>query len=235
MTLTLDMRQRIGLELTPDAIARVETARELLHEVAEASTKDWNADRDQIMTNPESDLNPQQKRHLQPIQGPAAILTLALYWLNYGLVRLLFRLRIEEPQALPDGPFVMAPNHTSYLDPLIIAAALSPKRLRSSFWVAWVGAAFSNSLLRAISRLAQAVPIDPARGAISSLAVGAAILKKQHNLIWFPEAARSVDGELKPLRPGLGILLENFPVPVVPALGKSLTLASGSERREGLE
>jgi 1-acyl-sn-glycerol-3-phosphate acyltransferase len=34
--------------------------------------------------------------------------------------------------------------------------------------------------------------------------------------VWFPEGHRSHTGELQPFRPGIGVLLDRFPVPVVP-------------------
>jgi long-chain acyl-CoA synthetase len=62
------------------------------------------------------------------------------------------------------------------------------------------------------------VPIDPRRGAASSLALGAAVLKRNEALVWFPEGQRSPDGSLQPFRPGLGLLLQHYPVPVVPVV-----------------
>jgi long-chain acyl-CoA synthetase len=35
-------------------------------------------------------------------------------------------------------------------------------------------------------------------------------------MIWYPEGGRSKTGELQPLKPGTGLLLEHYPVPVVP-------------------
>jgi long-chain acyl-CoA synthetase len=99
---------------------------------------------------------------------------------------------------------------------LVIAAALDWSLLRRTYWSGWTGWAFRNPFTRAVSRLAQAVPIDPDRAIVSSLAFSAAVLKRQKNLIWFPEGQRSPNGELQPFRPGIGILLDHFQVPVVP-------------------
>src|SRR6185295_1606952 len=57
---------------------------------------------------------------------------------------------------------------------------------------------------------------DPRRGAMSSLALGAAILKRGDSLAWFPEGERARDGKLKPFRPGIGLMLHRYAVPVVP-------------------
>src|SRR5205807_4449529 len=58
--------------------------------------------------------------------------------------------------------------------------------------------------------------IDPSRAAISSLAFGAAVLKDGQNVIWYPEGQRSLTGELQPFKPGIGVLLHEYRVPVVP-------------------
>ena len=76
--------------------------------------------------------------------------------------------------------------------------------------------AFANPLYRLVSRLSQAVPIDSHRAVFSSLAFGAAVLERQNNLVWSPEGHRSPTGKLQPFKPGLGMLLSRFPVPVVP-------------------
>jgi long-chain acyl-CoA synthetase len=78
--------------------------------------------------------------------------------------------------------------------------------------------AFSGPVRRLVSRTAQVVPIDPHRGALSSLAFAGAVLDRGHGLIWFPEGGRSPTGELQPFRAGIGLLLKYFPVPVLPAV-----------------
>jgi long-chain acyl-CoA synthetase len=76
--------------------------------------------------------------------------------------------------------------------------------------------AFGNQLTRLVSRLAQAVPVESDRSGVSSLAFGAAALERGKSLIWFPEGQRSHGGELQPFKPGVGLLLDHFRVPVVP-------------------
>ena len=60
------------------------------------------------------------------------------------------------------------------------------------------------------------VPIDPGRAGLSNLAFGAAVLRRGQNLVWFAEGERSPTGSLQPFKPGMGILLSYYPVPVVP-------------------
>lgn len=217
LNISLEMAQRTGAEITEQAIARVSTVRDLLAELAgggeaKGLTQDW-------IDNPESALSEEEKRWLRPLGTVSRAFSLALYWINYVLMGALFRLRCSGLESLPrQGPYIIAPNHTSFLDPLALAASLDPGLLRRTYWAGWTGIVFKGPIRRALARLAQAVPIDPRRGAASSLALGAAVLKRKEALVWFPEGQRSPDGSLQPFRPGLGLLLQHYPVPVVPVV-----------------
>jgi long-chain acyl-CoA synthetase len=216
LNLTLEIRQRAGVELSDEAIGRIETVRDLLREVA-GQGGTGGAAPEALLERPEEALSDRQKRWLEPLGPVQAALAWGLYAMNRGLMRGLFRLRVEGLEHLPDrGPFLLAPNHVSYLDSFALAAALGYPRLRQTYWAGWTGAAFGNPLSRLFSRLAQIVPIDPQRGVVSSLALGAAVLKRGRNLVWYPEGQRSPTGALQPFKPGVGLLLAHFRVPVVP-------------------
>jgi long-chain acyl-CoA synthetase len=129
-----------------------------------------------------------------------------------------FRVRARGLESLLQSrQFVLAPNHVSLLDPFAIAAVLPFSVLRRTYFAGWTGMAFRNAFFRSVSRLAQAVPIDPERAVSSSLAFGAAVLKRGNNLIWFPEGERSRSGQLQGFKPGVGMLLDHYQVPVIPA------------------
>jgi long-chain acyl-CoA synthetase len=137
--------------------------------------------------------------------------------LNRFLLKILFPIRVDGLENIPqEGPWVLAPNHLSVLDPLLVAAVLDYDRLRRTFWAGWKGIVFSNRFFRFISRLSQTFPIDPMGAPIPSLALGALVLREGGNLIWFPEGRRSPDGKLLPFQSGLGLLLNYFSVPLVP-------------------
>jgi long-chain acyl-CoA synthetase len=141
-----------------------------------------------------------------------------MFFVNRMLMLGPFRMRVEGLENLPHkGPFIIAPNHVSYLDAFAVAAALHHSVLRRTYWAGWTGAAFGNPLTRLISRLAQVVPVDPGRPGLSSLAFGAAVLRRGQNLVWFAEGERSPTGSLQPFKAGVGMLLGYYPVPIVPA------------------
>lgn len=214
LNLTLEIRQCAGVELAEQAIARIETVRDLLHEVSEAHAGPPKAT---WLDDPESALSERQLRWLKPqstaMRGTARL----LYALDSALCRTLFQLRVKGLELLPSQePFVLIPNHLSFLDPPILAAAIGYQRMRDTYWGGWTGVMTTNPINRLLSRLAQVVPIDPDRALFSSLAFGAAVLKRGKNLVWFPEGGISRSGSLRPFKTGIGLLLERFETLAVP-------------------
>jgi long-chain acyl-CoA synthetase len=216
--LTLEIAEGTGVELSEEAIGSIYTVRDLLEGVAEqAETVGGSVPQALPLEQPEEVLSDEQKQWLRPLGPLESAVARGMFALDRALARRVFHLRVEGIEHLPEaGPFVITPNHISFLDPFALAAALDYPRLRRTYWAGRVGAAFGNPLTRRISRLAQAFPIDSHRAVFSSLAFGAAVLGSRRNLIWFPEGHRSPTGELQAFKPGIGMLLNRYPVPVVP-------------------
>ncbi|MBV8223821.1 MAG: 1-acyl-sn-glycerol-3-phosphate acyltransferase, partial [Verrucomicrobia bacterium] len=177
-------------------VLRNGTLRDLLREVSEAAA---GARAVPWLEDPERALSDEQKRWLNP-HGPLAFAVAAsLYAFNWVFVRAWFRLRVKGLAHLPEQqPFVLIPNHLSYLDPQVIAGALRFGQLRRTYW----GVSTANPFHRLFGRLGQVVPIDPEQALFSSLAFGAAVLKRGHHLVWFAEGALSPTGMLQPFKPG---------------------------------
>lgn len=228
LNLTLEIQQQSGVELTEEAIGRIETVRDLLREVNEgaavAQTTSW-------LANPEAALPENQKRWLAPQSRILRAMAWLLFVLDRVLVNLLFRPRVTGLENLPVGePFVLTPNHLSYLDPPALAAVLGYHRLRDTYWAGWTGVMTTNVFTRLLSRLARVVPVDPERAILSSLVMGAIVLKRGKNLVWFPEGGIAREGKLLPFRPGIGVLLEKYQTLIVPVVlsGTNEALPPGS-------
>src|SRR5438552_391339 len=213
LNLTLEIGESSGVELSEEAIARIETVRDLLREVTEGG----EGEAVDPLKNPDEVLDENQMQWLEPLGPVAAGTARFLYAVNRVLMRLLFRVRAEGLEYLPqDRQWILTPNHVSYLDPFAIAALLDWRQLRKTHWAGWTGIIFANPLMRFLSRLGKILPIEPTRAARSSLAFGAIILKKKKNLVWFPEGERSANGKLQQFKPGIGMLLEHFPTSAIP-------------------
>jgi len=215
LNLSLEIRERVGVELDDEAIGRVESVRDLLREVSAGQAIGEKGKH--FLDEPEQALSESQKVFLEPHGNIRAAIARSGYASNRRLMSLAFGVEAKGVDRLPDQQFIITPNHASFLDPFAIAAALDWKTLRRLYWGGFTGIAFTNPLTRALSRLAKVAPIDPQRGIISSLAFAAAVLEKGYNLVWFPEGERSPDGDLKDFKPGIGLLLTRYPVAVVPA------------------
>lgn len=213
LNLTLEIAESSGVELTDEAIARTETVRDLLHEVTEGS----EGESVDPLKKPDEVLDEKQTQWLEPLGPVAATTARFLYAVNRVLMRVIFRLRVEGFEHLPEHEqWVLTPNHASYLDPFAIAALLDWNQLRKTYWAGWTGIVLANPLMRFLSRLGKILPVEPMRAARSSLAFGATILKNKKNLVWFPEGGLSASGELQDFKPGIGMLLEHFPARVIP-------------------
>ena len=213
LNLTLEIAQASGIDITEEAIVRIDTVRDLLREVLEAG----EGGAIDPLAQPDAILSEQQKRWLRPL-GPLMNLTArGIYASGRGLMRLLFRVRVEGVENLPnDKPWALTPNHTSYLDGLVLANALRWPQLRNTYWAGWTGIVSANVFMRFLSRLGRILPVEPSRAARTGLALGAIVLRNGKNLVWFPEGGLSASGELREFKPGIGMLLERFPTVAIP-------------------
>jgi long-chain acyl-CoA synthetase len=133
------------------------------------------------------------------------------------LFKVLFRLEALGLENLPrEGPFLICPNHLSYIDPLVVLATLPYRFFKRVFFV---GAAefFVSPHMRLLARVADIFPVDPDAHLLRAMRVGAAGLRGGRILCIFPEGARSFDGRLGPFKKGAAILARELDVPLVPA------------------
>jgi len=157
------------------------------------------------------------ERWLAPTGTFLTALSFVLYALNWLVMRGLFRVRFTGVERLPEtGPFLITPNHVSYLDGLAIAAALPWRRLRHLYWAGDVLRLFSNPLARLFSRAMHLFPVD-SRHPSAALEIATRVLKAGDVQVWFPEGWRSPDGRLQRFLPGIGQLLLRSGAPAVPA------------------
>ena len=207
LDVTLALQRELGVALTEEQVARSFTIRDLLREAVAAAPSQ----------SPVPGLSVRNETWLEPY-GPGAR---AMRIMGEAFVRMMmgtvFSLRVVGRDTLPEPPFLICPNHVSYLDAFALAASIPHRKLQSVYWAGWTGALFSSPLQRVFSRAAQVIPIDPDHAAAAGIALGAAVLGRGQSLVWFPEGGLSPDGLLQPFQPGIGVLLEGHPVSVVPA------------------
>ena len=223
---TLALQSETGIALEESDIARIETVRDLLRAATAADARGAPAgtgpggepaDLDTLLADPESLLDDTQRAALEAPQGIRRLTGTLVRSLVRGGMRLLFRPRVSGRERVPDhGPCILAPNHLSVLDPLVVLAALDTETARGLWWGGWTGLLFKRPWTRFLSRSLQVLPVDPLGAPRSSLALGAAALARGRMLVWFPEGARSLDGELQTFRSGVGRLARSRDLELVP-------------------
>ena len=202
---TLAMQESLQIALKDTAVARILTLRDLVREAMTAAAAR------PLRAAPRS-----EPSRLPSFGSLDALAHRLLYILTRTIMRAVFHARAEGIERIPDDPFVLCPNHASYLDPFAVAAVLPYRKVRRIHWGGWTGVLSNTSLRRAFSRIARVLPVDPDRAAVASLDLASAVLAGGENLVWFPEGERSRDGKLGPFRAGIGLLIERTRARVIP-------------------
>lgn len=136
----------------------------------------------------------------------------AVYWAARFIARLLFRFRmLHRERMINEGPAILASNHQSYLDPPLVGNAAR----RPIFFLARKTLMDVPVLGRILPKL-NVIPVDQEGSDRSALKALIRILKSREAVLVFPEGSRTLDGELQPALPGVGLVIAKTLAPVVP-------------------
>jgi 1-acyl-sn-glycerol-3-phosphate acyltransferase len=113
------------------------------------------------------------------------------------------------------APFLICPNHQSFLDPILVCSTYPYRVLKKTFHV---GASeyWANFFSAQIARLLNIVPVDPDTNLMKAMRAGAAGLNAGRILNIYPEGERSFDGLLHQFKKGAAILALELNLPIVP-------------------
>ena len=138
-------------------------------------------------------------------------------FLGSRLVRLLLgRMTVSGLEHVPaNGPFLICPNHQSFIDPICLCAVVRYRTFANQFYVGAVEY-FESTVTRWIARSINLVPVDPDSNLVPAMQAGAFGLRHGKILMLFPEGERSIDGTVKRFKKGAPILARHLGVPIVP-------------------
>ncbi len=129
----------------------------------------------------------------------------------------LTRVRVEGSidQIPREGPVIVAANHASNLDPILIAAYVMPRLGRR---LQWLGKKelFTWPILGWVATNGGVHPVDRSTADVEAFRLARRILDEGHLLFVFPEGTRSHDGALGPARDGVAVLALRTGSPIVP-------------------
>lgn len=156
-----------------------------------------------------------------------------VYWIGYTFFKsagkaFYNRRLINEEKLVHEGGVMMAANHESFLDPPLIGIAhpenvtyLARKTLFKGFFK-WLYTKWD------------AIPVDQENPDMTGLKKIIKALKDGKKVVMFPEGARTLDGELGPALPGVGLIVAKSQATVQPMriFGAREALPRGSAKMQ---
>ena len=140
------------------------------------------------------------------------------HWYQFGyrlsgfLAKVCFDFRVIHRERIPaTGGVILAMNHQSYIDPPLAGVA-APRELyflARKTLLAW-------PVLGPIFPKLNVVPVDQERADMSALKAVIKVVRAGQGTVIFPEGSRTLDGQLQPAQPGLGLIVAKTLAPVVP-------------------
>ncbi len=130
-----------------------------------------------------------------------------------GIAKAVFRLHVEGGEFIPrTGAALVAANHVSFLDPIIIGVAV-PRRVHFMA---------KKELFRVrpfgwLLRQCQVFPVDRGRIDLRAMKQAILLLEQGEVVVIFPEGTRGDGIQLRPARPGIGLIAARTEAPVIPA------------------
>ena len=218
--LLVALEKELGGDVDESRVSEIYTVRELVDTVRESASGvasgaghrafvGWDA----IFSEEVTDSDVLELKKNRPIATTAMFL---LFRLLQMFFRDRFDLEVTGLDKLPSrGPFIISPNHQSYLDPVVLACVL-PRNIFRELFAVGTSDIFGFTFMRPIARWLRVLVVDPDANLIPAMRGGAFGLRLGRVLMLFPEGERSIDGEPKVFKKGAAILSTHLQVPIVP-------------------
>lgn len=220
----LGLERLFSITIPDEDVGTIGTVKELIIRVAELRRSGKSAPRDTselqktpwqylLGQTPEASVLKKIQIRILPF---SALITAVFKILLLVLFRVFWKLKVRHLSPLPEnGPYLLCPNHASYLDGFIVFCGLPlPLALKTYFFGYTL--IFEQPFFKWSLKLARLVSIDASVRLTEAMQIAAYLLSRQKIVCLFPEAERSIDGEVKAFRKGIGILIKELNVPVVP-------------------
>jgi len=134
------------------------------------------------------------------------------HYLSWTVYQMWFRGEVVGTENFPtDGPFLIASNHASHLDPPLVGSQVFRQMrffARKSLWNSRVSSWWLDNV--------ETIPVERDSGDIGAIKRVLQALREDRAVVLFPEGTRSENGELQKAKPGVGLMACKTGVPVVP-------------------
>ena len=132
------------------------------------------------------------------------------------LFRLCWSLRAQGRENLPEqGPYLICPNHASYLDGLFVFTSLPFKIAMSTYFLGYQRI-FEHPLFVWANKICRLISVDASSRLAEAMRAVSFCLSKGKIVCIFPEGMRSIDSEVNDFKKGAGILMKELDIPAIP-------------------
>ena len=194
-----------GLEVSTEQLTAFKSVRDMAAYVADSKTKiqvekiDWK----KIL-----------KEHTN-LKLPQTWVTGRIFIaLAQPFFKLYFKLTGKGEDKMPQGPVIIAPNHQSFLDGLFVMSFLKFRDIKNTYFYA-KEQHVKRPFVKFMAATHNVIVMDMSNLKDSIQKMGEA-LKKNKNIIIFPEGTRTNDGKLGEFKKTFAILSKELNIPVVP-------------------
>ncbi len=112
-------------------------------------------------------------------------------------------------------PFLICPNHQSFLDPFVLSSNY-PYGIFTNIFHVGASMFFGGRFMSFVAAMLKVVPIDQDTQLLRAMKAGAIGLKNGRILNIYPEGERAFDGKLHNFKKGASILATELDLPIIP-------------------
>jgi long-chain acyl-CoA synthetase len=214
--LLAEIEAELSVEIPEERLNQILTIGELVQALedagrtAVAGPRGW---KDKLTADGDEDLARQYIRESRRSLTFFGFPTIRLFG---AIARIPFRTKVRGLEKLPaSGPFIICPNHVSYLDPFLLCSVL-PFRVIRDIFILGYSDYFEGPVMSRLGNSVNIVPVDPNANLTRAMRIAAVGLRRNRILLVFPEGERSFDGNLTKFKKGASILSVELNVPIVP-------------------
>lgn len=138
-------------------------------------------------------------------------------WFGQIALKLGFKYRAQGRENIPEGPCIIAPNHQSFIDGLIVAGAMSHTQFSQCYFFA-KAKHIQNKMVRMLAERHNVIVSDINKDLKLSIQKIAEALRNGKKVIIFPEGTRTRDGHVGRFKDMFAIISRELDVPIVPVV-----------------
>jgi long-chain acyl-CoA synthetase len=196
-----------GMKLLVEEMAAFPDIRTMAQHVASCKTKveveevDWHS----LLNEEVTDLRIPQASCFFPFANKC----FKLFFIIYNSLGIHGRIQIPAK-----GPYILAPNHQSFVDGPVVLSGLSWRQIQTCYFFA-TEQHVKSKFRRALADKNNTIIMEQAhlKESIQKLAQ---VLKNGKNIVIFPEGSRTHDGELGDFKLAFAILSRELNIPIIP-------------------